>query len=414
MASPRDTVPIAGDLLDAAGRLVRCNRACERVSGYGERDLRDAPLQELLVPADEHEVAVAAAARLTAGESPVTYELHWRRRDGELRLISWSTTALTDADGRVTHLVSSGQDVTDERRAATERAAVEERLSIAFEHAPIGMSLASLDGRFLRVNPRLCELLGHSEQELLAQTAFDVTHPEDVPVVESVLLAAAEEGDLPVVVVRALRKDGSEVWVELHFSLVPGPGGGAEHVLTQVLDVTARRQLEQRLRHLANHDSLTGLFNRRRFEEELERHLAHGRRYGMDGALLVLDLDGFKDVNDRYGHRAGDRVLASVAGVLRKRLRESDIVARFGGDEFAVLLPHAGEPEASNVADTVGQAISSEVTVPGGQLTASVGYALFTEGVLSPDDVLSTADTAMYARKARRGPGGGRQMDPLD
>src|SRR5215204_5681486 len=231
MASPRDTVPIAGDLLDAvldaaaslivvvdaAGRLVRCNRACERVSGYGERDLRDAPLQELLVPADEHEVA---AARLTAGESPVTYELHWRRRDGELRLISWSTTALTDADGRVTHLVSSGQDVTDERRAATERAAVEERLSIAFEHAPIGMSLASLDGRFLRVNPRLCELLGHSEQELLAQTAFDVTHPEDVPVVESVLLAAAEEGDLPVVVVRALRKDGSEVWVELHFSLV--------------------------------------------------------------------------------------------------------------------------------------------------------------------------------------------------
>ncbi|MGH3102365.1 MAG: GGDEF domain-containing protein, partial [Thermoleophilia bacterium] len=188
-------------------------------------------------------------------------------------------------------------------------------------------------------------------------------------------------------------------------------------VLCQIVDVTGRRQLEDRLRHLADHDSLTGLINRRRFEEELERHVSHGRRYGMDGALLVLDLDGFKDVNDQYGHRAGDRVLAGVAAVLRNRLRATDVVARFGGDEFAVLLPHAQAPEATNVAKTIAEAIASEVTVPGGHLSASVGFALFEEGVLSPDDVLSAADAAMYAKKGGGRPGGGgggRHLRPVD
>ena len=141
------------------------------------------------------------------------------------------------------------------------------------------------------------------------------------------------------------------------------------------IDVTDARQVdaeraaaEVRLRHMAEHDALTGLFNRRRFEQELDRHIAYGRRYGMGGALLLLDLDDFKRVNDEFGHRAGDRVLTGVAVVLNHRLRESDIVARFGGDEFAVLMPVGAVAEATELADLLAAAIRADVPTPAGPL----------------------------------------------
>jgi diguanylate cyclase (GGDEF)-like protein/PAS domain S-box-containing protein len=415
MSSKRDTVPVAGDLFDAVldataslivvadaeGQLVRWNRSCERLTGYRADELRGENGLLALMPADEHELAIEILKRLIDGESPVVTEVHWRTRSGDTRLIRWSTTALTGPDGRVTHAVSNGTDVTETEREAAGRAAAEERLSLAFDGAPIGMALADVDGRFVRVNRVLCDMTGYTEAELLQRSFAELVHPDDA---DSTQLER-----------RFVRANGDELWVEVHTSNVPGPDGGSLGVLGQIVDVSGRRQLEDRLRHLADHDSLTGLINRRRFEEELERHVSHGRRYGMDGALLVLDLDGFKDVNDQYGHRAGDRVLASVAAVLRKRLRETDLVARFGGDEFAVLLPHAAAADAKNVAQTLAEAIATEVTVPGGHLSASVGFAVFEEGVLSPDDVLSAADAAMYAKKGGGRPGGGgRHLRPVD
>ena len=293
----RETIPVRGDgrlldaVLDAAtslivvadpvGSLVRWNRACEQLAGYSAEDFEAEGGLFDLVPREERSIVVAAFEALSAGESPVRTEFHWRIRSGELRLIEWSNTVLTDVDGAVTHVVGTGIDVTETRRWAAERAAVEERL-----------------------------------------------------------------------------------------------------------------------RHIADHDALTGLYNRRRFEEELDRHIVHGRRYGMDGALLVLDLDRFKQVNDGHGHRAGDRVLAGVAAVLRKRLRESDILARFGGDEFAVLMPHGGAPEAAELANLMVTAVRDEVATPAGTLDASVGYALFEDATTSSDEVLSQADDAMYADKA--------------
>jgi diguanylate cyclase (GGDEF)-like protein/PAS domain S-box-containing protein len=271
-------------VIDVQGRLVRWNRACEQLLGYTAAEL-EAPQALLdLVPAAERPSAEAATRLLMAGESPVHAEFHWRTRDGELRLIEWSTTALTGPGGEITYMVGTGIDVTAARRWDEQRAAAEERL-----------------------------------------------------------------------------------------------------------------------RHMADHDPLTGLCNRRRFEEELERHIAHGRRYGMSGALLLLDLDDFKQVNDGFGHRAGDRVLTTVGEVLRHRLRESDVVARFGGDEFAVLMPVGGIGEASELADLLADAICRDVPSPAGPLYASVGIALLDESTTS-DEILSEADDAMYAdkRAARR------------
>jgi diguanylate cyclase (GGDEF)-like protein/PAS domain S-box-containing protein len=269
-------------VVDAEGRLVRWNRACEQLLGYTAAEL-GAPYAILdLVPALEREAAEGAMRALLAGESPVRAEFHWRTRAGELRLIEWSTTALTGPDGQVSYMVGTGIDVTEARS-----------------------------------------------------------------------------------------------WVE------------------------ERVEAEERLRYMADHDGLTGLFNRRRFEQELERHIAYGRRYGMSGALLLLDLDDFKRVNDEHGHRAGDRVLTTVAMVLRHRLRESDIVARFGGDEFAVLMPVGGGRRARELAQVLAAAVRSDVTTPAGRLSASVGIAVLKEDSTA-DGLLSRADDAMYAEKRAR------------
>jgi diguanylate cyclase (GGDEF)-like protein len=174
-------------------------------------------------------------------------------------------------------------------------------------------------------------------------------------------------------------------------------------------DVTGRPGYEERLWHLANQDSLTGLFNRRRFAEELSRELAVARRSGAEGALVILDLDRFKEVNDSLGHAAGDALLVRVAGALRHRLRATDTLARLGGDEFAIILASCAPAEAQRVAAALGEAIrdGATVTLAGCErtITASLGIAPFgTRDSESAEDLLIEADLAMYRAKAQ-GPG---------
>jgi diguanylate cyclase (GGDEF)-like protein len=164
----------------------------------------------------------------------------------------------------------------------------------------------------------------------------------------------------------------------------------------------SRNERMQELQLLADHDSLTGLKNRRRFEEDLRTELARSRREKTQGALLLLDLDNFKPVNDTLGHPIGDRVIEEIAGVLGRRMRETDVLARIGGDEFAFVLPQCDATEARTVADTITTAIREHVPQPEGvpRITASIGIALFGAGIdASFDSILADADAAMYAAK---------------
>jgi len=179
--------------------------------------------------------------------------------------------------------------------------------------------------------------------------------------------------------------------------------GAPLRFLTQVQDVTERRRFESELRHLADHDPLTGLYNRRRFEQELERHVTEVARYGPRGALLVLDLDHFKYANDALGHHAGDELILSVAAILGARLRDSDILARLGGDEFAVLLPTADPTEGEHVAEELLRAVREETGLEGANrragVTTSIGIAGFRGSDMTGEELLIEADLAMYDAK---------------
>jgi diguanylate cyclase (GGDEF)-like protein len=189
-------------------------------------------------------------------------------------------------------------------------------------------------------------------------------------------------------------------------SLMRDREGRPQHFIAHIQDITERKLMEARLRHLAEHDSLTGLFNRRLLERQLAMQVARCRRYGEEGALLVIDLDSFKQVNDTYGHKVGDELLVSIATELQHRLRGTDMVARLGGDEFAVLLPGTTAEDARKVASTLREAIAScGVTADGAMrisVAASIGVAALDADTPGGEAVLMEADRAMYSAKGPR------------
>jgi diguanylate cyclase (GGDEF)-like protein len=202
---------------------------------------------------------------------------------------------------------------------------------------------------------------------------------------------------------RYLHDDGRVVWVSVSTTLVRDAGGAPLHFLTQAHDVTERRRYEAELRHMADHDALTGLLNRRAFERELERHVDHVARYGPRGAAILIDVDLFKNVNDTLGHSAGDQLIGKVADALRERLRDGEVIARLGGDEFAVLVPDGGPEDARSIAEDVLEAIRAvRISSHSGRLrnvSASIGVAPFDSRRLTGEDVLVNADLAMYEAK---------------
>lgn len=291
------------------------------------------------------------------------------------------------------------------RTAERHREAALQEFSTTFQAAPNGICLLGTDSRFLRVNPALCRLLDRTEAALLATDLPSLIDPDDRADVLALLsgtVAVHHAGNQ--LDTRFLRPDRTVIHAGLSASLVRHPDGRPSHLIAQIVDLTDRARLQHRLQHLADHDALTGLFNRRRFNEELTRELGRTRRYGTGGAVLVIDVDHFKHVNDSLGHEAGDQLITRVGELLRQRLRATDTLARFGGDEFAVILPAVDRAQAQRVADGLLDAIRAKASIPaaGGIrcATASIGIAPFSNAAdISAKDLLVEADIAMYDAK---------------
>ena len=275
------------------------------------------------------------------------------------------------------------------------------RFESAFDHAPIGMALIATDDRWLQVNDALCRITGHTAKALKATTLRAITHPDDVDL-DAEDLERLLSGRISSYQVEKRYRHawGHFVWVLVTASIVRDEDRGPLYLVTQVQDISERKELARRLEYFVDHDFLTGLFNRRHFEQALAKETERVARYGGPGAVLVIDLDNFKDVNDTFGHRAGDDVLRGVAGLLRQRLRQTDLVARIGGDEFAVLLPETNADDVQALADDVVKGLGRQVAVLADhsiRVTASVGAAMF-DG-LTDIEVLAYADLAMYEAK---------------
>jgi diguanylate cyclase (GGDEF)-like protein/PAS domain S-box-containing protein len=307
--------------------------------------------------------------------------------------------------GRAARLAGTCQDITEESAARSALEIAEERFRCSFDEALIGMQIIDLDGRYERVNNAFCAMVGYTHEQLAGLSSESITHPLDVAddAAKRRSLLAGEAGS-HTFEKRYVHAAGHAVWAAISLTLVSNADNRPLHFIAQVQDITERRTFERQLQHLADHDPLTGLLNRRSFERELNSHLARARRYGAAGAVLMLDLDNFKYFNDTQGHTAGDMLIVRIAQGLQLGLRDSDVLARLGGDEFAVLLPEATVPGAQTVAKSLLQVVRDlvvpEVLAQRHRVTASVGIARFDDrDRLTAEEMMVNADLAMYDAK---------------
>ena len=358
-----------------------------------------------LVP-EEDQPAVRAAVEAAIRGPVSTYRVEHRVRTADgtpVWIVSEGRVVERDASGRALRLLGTNRDITDRVRDAEALRASEDQFRGAFENSATGMAIVGLDGRWRMVNPALCAITGYTAAELLTRTFTDITHPEDRAVSPAQLRDLLEgRRDTYQIEKRYVHKLGHLVWVQANVSLVRDAEGRPRHLISQIVDVSERRRLQEEIEHLALHDQLTGLPNTRLLLDRLERALATARRTKQPAGLMYMDLDGFKPVNDTYGHAAGDLVLKEFSSRVSSALRANDTIARVGGDEFvAVLGAVAGEPEARLAAERVLAAVARTFDIGGAQvsISASIGIALFPADGEDPQSLLHSADSAMYEAK---------------
>jgi diguanylate cyclase (GGDEF)-like protein/PAS domain S-box-containing protein len=288
------------------------------------------------------------------------------------------------------------------------------RFEATFANALTGMVLLDLDGRIIDSNPAMQDLLGRTRGELEGHRLSEFAHPSDRRRARAAYLRMVHGSALDSVRMqhRFVAADRQVVWADASASLVPGSEGKAGFAIAMIQDITQRKAAEAALlaqaalnEHQAHHDSLTGLANRTVFHQRIQQTVAARRSADTNAAVVVIDLDGFKEINDSLGHAAGDELLIELSRRLTAAVRGSDTVARLGGDEFGVLLPQTGTREdVITAVQRVKTAIEEPVLLQGLSLAleASIGIAMYPDDGEEVDALLRAADGAMYHAKEEK------------
>lgn len=391
-------------LLGADGLIHYQSPSIERVLGYGPEESVGESAFSFVHPDDVDRVRKAFAGGLGDPTSRPVVEYRFRHKAGTWRWLESVGANLLDTPGLGEFVVNS-RDITERKLAERSLKESEQRFRRSFRDAAIGMVLVSPAGRFLQTNRAFRDIVGYGEGELLSMTFLELTHPDDVATnLAHFKQMLAGEIDAYQVEKRYVHSEGHGVWAFLSASVVRDDGGEPVYFVCQIQDITERKMLGERLHHRAFHDPLTELPNRQLFVDRLaQAHRRAGRRSPSRVAVLFMDIDGFKVVNDSLGHRAGDLLLVVVSQRLRRCLRPEDTLARFGGDEFVVLLEDVEGPEhALRVAKRIAIELQRPFAVDGRELfvSVSVGIALGDAQGKDPEDLVRDADTAMYRAKA--------------
>ena len=278
----------------------------------------------------------------------------------------------------------------------------------AFSNAPMGIGLTTPAGILVDANPALCTMLGRTAEELHGHSVLQLVHPEGVAAASEAHRTIGAAGSRPMRhETRLIRADGTEVPVQVTASRVEETAEGqAAHLVMIVEDITERKELEAQLVHRSLHDPLTGLPNRLLFQDRLWHALERGHRERTPTCVLIMDLDGFKAINDRLGHPMGDLVLVAFAGRLRSVLRASDTAARLGGDEFSIVCENSEPADAEVLADRLRAAVTDPLSLSGTSVSVGISIGIGSApGGEEPGEVyervVREADDAMYANKAR-------------
>jgi len=382
-------------ITDATGPdnpILYVNPAFERMSGYTAAEVVGRNCRFLQGPDRDQDAVATLRAAIRAG-APCRVVLRNYHKDGALFWNELFVSPVHDASGGLIAFIGVQNDIT--ARTELERQIADDHFHALVEHAADMITLIDAEGTIVYVSPAIERVLGYTPEEVTGTSILALLHPDDVAPARAALAHAPQSGGTPVrIEARCRHRDGTNQLA------VPAIGG----IVLNGRDVTARKRVEETLRRQAQHDALTDLPNRALLHERIRATLGDLSDAPRPLALLLLDLDGFKEVNDTFGHERGDTLLRQVADRLQAVTRADDTVARLGGDEFAVLLPGADAAGAARVAAAIRTALDAPLPVEGLLLRvgASVGGALAPTHGLDGDTLLRRADVAMYVAKRTR------------
>jgi diguanylate cyclase (GGDEF)-like protein/PAS domain S-box-containing protein len=389
-------------MLDPGGHVMTWNSGAQRINGYRREEIVGRHFSVFYPPEDVAAGAPQGKLKTVTLAGHLDYE-GWRiRKDGTRFWANILITAVRDARGRLRGYGKITRDLTERHMAALALQASEDRFRLTIE-AVQDYAILTLDvaGNVATWNLGAERSKGYTADEIIGRhfSVFYQPTERDAGKPERDLSIALEKGFFEDEGWR-VRKDGTTYWALTSITAVLDNDGVLRGYTKISRDLTERVRYERLLENIADHDPLTGVMNRRGFEREMAGHIARGERYGPAGAVLMIDLDNFKLLNDACGHSAGDELLVRVAHALQSRLRGSDVVARLGGDEFAVLLPVADEEASSKIAEALLTVVREEAASLTSTLTknvtASVGLTLFSDGEnVRTDAMLANADHAM-------------------
>jgi diguanylate cyclase (GGDEF)-like protein/PAS domain S-box-containing protein len=402
----RNLVETSNDLIwsvDAAGRWTYLNPAAvQRIYGAQAGDMLGREFRELLAQ-EVSERDVAVFSRILGGEAMFDYETRHLRRDGSHVDLSFNAVPLRDPKGAVIGSTGTARDISAEKTAAAALYENVEKLRLAVDAAELMYWEWDRDSDQLHWGRDPSSIVGTAGGTTTRWSEYlEMVHPEDRDRYLNVVGAAWEQAGPCTNEYRVIRHDGRVAWLSSHAKTLADASGRVHRMIGVSQDITERKRREEEARFLAYHDTLTGLPNRRLLDDRLRQAIFLAQRRDSRIALMVVDLDHFKQVNDALGHRAGDAVLREAAHRVSGCLRKADTLARHGGDEFVVVIPDLQqEGDCQVVAEKILRSLVPPFQVDGRDFVigASIGVSLYPVDAGDGEALLRNADVAMYRAK---------------
>ncbi len=394
--------PVAIVARDMNRVISMWNPAAERMFGWKESEVLNT--QTSIVPPELVEEASHYRALAQQGETHLEIETRRMHRDGRAIEVSLSAAPIFGADGKVVGTMVTIADLTQRKLTEAALRESESQLRLAMDAAQLGMWYWETDSDRFTYSEGLNVLFGRPAESSLAnyRDLRERVHPDDRDLVDATLRHAIKQGDDFSADFRVVWPDGSVHWIANRGQVHRGTDGRALRLIGVAMNITERKIAEQRVAHMAHHDALTGLPNRVLLRDRIQQAIAQAHRNGTQLAVLFLDLDRFKTINDSLGHQLGDRLLQSVASRILVCVREGDTVSRVGGDEFVIVIPGIGSAsDASGVAGKILEVLASAFHLHGNDLhvAASIGISLYPADGSDAETLMRNADTAMYHAK---------------
>ncbi len=402
---------------DAEYRLLYCNTAYCELTGYTEKEMYKISTLTGITPVEWREKMIEVFGKLRRTGRPQRYEKEIVRKDGARVPVESFVHHVCDQDGSVLYYYSFVTDITRRKRAEKKLHAANQKLLSIIEFLPDATFVIDQDGKVIAWNRAIEEMTGVRKGDMLGKGGYAYAVPfygEPRPLLIDLVLCEDRNAKLKY---EYTKREDETIYGEVFIPSMQGREGvylwgkasplydyegNLIGAIESIRDTTGRKQTEERLKYLSLHDSLTGLYNRAYFEEEMRRF---GEKHICPVGIIVCDIDGLKLINDTLGHDAGDLLLKAVADIIKKSFREGDIVARIGGDEFAVLLPHSDDKVVENAGIRLKNAVAGynddapDIVPP---LSISLGFAVKTDVFTSVDAVFKKANYNMSREKLHR------------